>query len=62
MATRIESKGRTVARPQAVISYDEGEEEITVTSGKPMRLDPRCYPTSFGINSTAQAYTFVGIG
>lgn len=59
MATRIETKGRTVARPQSTVEYDEATSAVTDKSGKVMRSDKRGYPDSFGINTTAQEYTFV---
>ena len=41
------------------MEYDEATSAVTDKSGKVMRGDKRGYPDSFGINTTAQAYTFV---
>lgn len=55
MATRIENS-RTAKRVQGTMLWDESDEEFTVT-GKVMRLNPRSFPTSFGADTTAVAYT-----
>lgn len=58
MATRIENS-RTNKRPQGTVSYDEETEAFVSATGRIPRLDPRGYPTSFGMDTNAVEYTFV---
>lgn len=59
MATRIQGKSRTPKRTQAAMTFDQFDDSITYTGGKPPRLDKRGFPLYGGVDTTRVAVTVV---
>lgn len=58
MATRIE-RSRPNKRPQATATYTTATGAITLRTGKHIRLDPRGFPTTGGLDVTRTTVTVV---